>query len=131
MHRAGYTPRAAFNLLESSARSVVSLANGATLRSCKLCCTSASSALANLTVLDLDFDVDTGRQLDALQAVDGLSIWLDDVDNALMNAHLKVLSRVFVDVWPTDHRVTVFVRRQRDRAANRRVGASNSLDDLL
>ena len=43
-------------------------------------------------VLDLDFDVDTGRQFYALQAVDRFAIGVHDVDQALVNAHLEVLS---------------------------------------
>ena len=42
--------------------------------------------------LNLDFDVDASRQLDALQAVDGLWIWIDDVDQTLVDAHLEVLA---------------------------------------
>ena len=41
---------------------------------------------------------DVGRQLDALQAVDGLGVGIDDVDQALVDAHLEVLARVLVDV---------------------------------
>ena len=65
----------------------------------------------NLAVLQLDFDVDTSRQLNALQAVDRLGIWLDDVDKTLVNAHFKMLTGVFVNVRPTNHRVTVLVGR--------------------
>ena len=42
--------------------------------------------------LDLDLDVDTGRQLDALQAVDRLGVRVDDVDQPLVDAHLEVLT---------------------------------------
>ena len=87
--------------------------------------------MLKLTVLQFDFNVDTGRQLNALQAVDGLGIWLDDVDQTLVNAHFKMLTRVFVNVRPTNNRVTVLIGRKRNRAPYRRVGASNSLDDLL
>ena len=55
-------------------------------------------------VLDLDFDVDTSGQLDALQAVDGLGIRIHDVDEALVHPHLKVLAAVLVNVRTTDHR---------------------------
>jgi hypothetical protein len=43
-------------------------------------------------VLDLDFDVDTGREFDALERIDGLGGGIHDVDEALMNAHLEVLA---------------------------------------
>src|SRR6185503_18828433 len=42
--------------------------------------------------LDLDLDVDARGQLDALQAVDGLCVGIDDVDQALVDTHLKVLA---------------------------------------
>ena len=64
-----------------------------------------------LTVLQLDFDVDTSRQLNALQAVNRLGIWLDDVDKTLVNTHFKMLTGVFVNVRPTNHRVTVLIGR--------------------
>ena len=67
--------------------------------------------MLKLTVLQLDFDVDTSRQLDALQAVDRLGKWLDDVDETLVNTHFKMLTGVFVNVRPTNHRVTVLVGR--------------------
>jgi hypothetical protein len=42
--------------------------------------------------LNLDLDVDPGRQLDALQAVDGLGVGIDDVDQTLVDTHLEVLA---------------------------------------
>jgi len=42
--------------------------------------------------LDFDFDVNAGWQLDALQAVDRLRVRVDDVDQALVDAHLEVLA---------------------------------------
>jgi hypothetical protein len=43
-------------------------------------------------VLDLDFDVDASRQFDALQAVDGLSVRVNDVDQTLVNTHFEMLT---------------------------------------
>src|SRR3954468_4254267 len=80
--------------------------------------------------LDLDLDVHACRQLDALQAVDGLGVGIDDVDQALVDAHLEVLARVLVDVRATDDRVAMLVGRQRDRTANRCAGARHGFDDL-
>src|SRR4051794_11394440 len=80
--------------------------------------------------LDLDLDVDAGRQLDALQAVDGLRVGIDDVDQALVNPHLEVLTRVLVDVRATNDRVAMLVGRKRNWATNRRAGARDRLDDL-
>ena len=43
-------------------------------------------------IIDLDLDVDAGRQLDALQAVDRLGVGVDDVDQPLVDPHLEVLA---------------------------------------
>jgi hypothetical protein len=49
-------------------------------------------------LLDLDLDVDAGGEVEALERLDGLRGGLDDVDEALVDAHLEVLARVLVDV---------------------------------
>ena len=46
----------------------------------------------------LDRHVDTGRKVESLERVDGLAGDLDDVDQALVDPHLEVLTAVFVDV---------------------------------
>ncbi len=53
-------------------------------------CPSASEA-RRLRLLDLDLDVDPGRQIEALQRIDRLGRWLEDVEQALVDAHLEVL----------------------------------------
>ena len=80
--------------------------------------------------MDFDFDVDAGRQFDALQAVDRLRVRVDDVDEALVDAHFEVLAGVLVDVRSTDDREAMLVGRQRDRATDRGARAGDSLDDL-
>lgn len=64
-----------------------------------------------LWILNLDFDVHASWELNALQAVDGFRVWIHDVDEALMNAHLKVLTGVFVYVWSADDREAMLVGR--------------------
>ena len=51
---------------------------------------------AGSDVLDLDLDVDAGRQVQALQGVHGLRGVLHDVDQPLVHLHLEVLATVFV-----------------------------------
>ena len=51
-----------------------------------------------LRLLHLQFDVDAGRQVESLEGLDGLAGRLDDVDEALVNAHLEVLAAVLVDM---------------------------------
>ena len=53
-----------------------------------------------------------------------------DVDEALVRAHLEVLARVLVLERATNHAVDVLLRRQRDRAGDRRPGALRGLHDL-
>src|ERR687892_970236 len=84
-----------------------------------------------LCLLDLDLDVDARRQLDALQRVDGLGARLENVEQALVDAHLEVLAAVLVLVWRADHREAVLLGGQRDRPPDRRLGAQHGLDDLL
>ena len=49
-------------------------------------------------LLHLQFDVDAGGEVEALQGFDGLAGRLDDVDKALVDAHLEVFAGVLVDV---------------------------------
>ena len=51
-----------------------------------------------LGLLHLQFDVDAGREVEALQGLDRLARRFDDVDQALVDAHLEVLAAVLVDV---------------------------------
>ena len=48
--------------------------------------------------LDLDLDVDARGEVEALERLDRLARGLDDVEEALVDAHLEVLARVLVDV---------------------------------
>src|SRR3954447_19599148 len=88
------------------------------------------SAIA-LRLLDLDLDVDTGRQVEPLEGVDGLRRRLEDVEQPLVHAHLEVLAGVLVDVGRPDHAVAVDLGRQRDRAPHAGLGPHDRLDDLL
>ena len=48
--------------------------------------------------LDLDLDVDAGGEVESLERLDRLPGRLDDVEEALVDAHLEVLAGVLVDV---------------------------------
>jgi hypothetical protein len=43
-------------------------------------------------VLNLDLNLNTGRKVDALEAVNSLLLGINDVDQTLMDAHLEVLT---------------------------------------
>jgi hypothetical protein len=60
---------------------------------------TAVEALSSVSdLLDLDLDVDAGGEVEPLERLDGLRRGLDDVDKALVDAHLEVFARVLVDV---------------------------------
>mgnify|MGYP000950771212 CR=1 FL=1 len=47
-------------------------------------------------VLDLDLDVDAGREIESLERVDGLGGGVHDVEEPLVDPHLEVLAGVLV-----------------------------------
>src|SRR6516165_1567470 len=79
---------------------------------------------------ELDLDIDAGWQVQPHQRVDGLRRGIDDVDQALVRAHLEVLARVLVLVRRPDDAVHVLLRGQRDRPGNPRAGARHRVNDL-
>src|SRR5260221_4533048 len=62
--------------------------------------------------LELDLDVHAGRQIQARQRLDRLGRWLDDVDQPLVRANLKLFPRVLVDERAAIHRILGDMRRQ-------------------
>src|SRR5688500_9839368 len=79
---------------------------------------------------ELDLDVDVSRQVEAHQRVDGLGRRVDDVDEALVGAHLEVLAAVLVLVGRTDDHEDVLLRGQRHRADHRRASTGHRVDNL-
>src|SRR4051794_7006841 len=77
----------------------------------------------------LDVDVDRRRQVDAHERVHRLGGRVEDVDEALVRAHLEVLARVLVLVRRADDAVHVLLRRQRHRADHARTGLGHRVDD--
>src|ERR1700712_127168 len=81
-------------------------------------------------VLLLNVDVDARRQIDAHQGVNGLRRRVEDVDQALVSAHLEVFPRVLVLVRGPDDAIDVLLGRQRHRANDARARTGDRLDDL-
>jgi hypothetical protein len=52
--------------------------------------------VASSPVLKLDLDVDPGRKVETHERINRLRRGIEDVDEALMCAHLEVLAAVFV-----------------------------------
>src|ERR1700712_3559458 len=79
---------------------------------------------------ELDLDVDAGGKVESHQRVDGLRRGVDDVDEALVRAHLEVLAGVLVLVRRADDAVDVLLRRQRHRASHLRARPGHRVHDL-
>ena len=72
-----------------------------------------------------------GGQVEAHQAVDRAGAGVEDVDEALVGAHLKLLAAILVLVRRADDRVEVTLGRQGDGTAHASAGVLGGLDDLL
>src|SRR6187431_1441062 len=81
-------------------------------------------------ISELDLDVHPGREVESHERVDRLRRGAVDVDEALVRAHLEVLTRVLVLERAADHAVDVLLGRQRDRTGDGRAGALRRLHDL-
>src|SRR6478736_1063267 len=68
--------------------------------------------------LELDLDVDTGGQVELHQSIDGLRCRVDNVEKALVGAHLELLTALLVDVRRTVDGELLDAGRQRNRSAN-------------
>src|ERR687891_2665665 len=79
---------------------------------------------------ELDLDVHAGREIQPHQGVDRLRRRRVDVDQALVRAHLEVLTGVLVLERASDHRVAVVLGGQRHRTGHRRAGSFGRVDDL-
>src|SRR3954454_17016011 len=79
---------------------------------------------------ELDLDVDAGGEVEPHQGVDRLRRGVDDVDEALVGAHLEVLAGVLVLVGRADDAVDVLLRGQRHRAGHLRARTGHGVDDL-
>src|SRR5688572_19085857 len=80
--------------------------------------------------LQLDLDVDASRKVEPHERVHRLRGRVDDVDQTLVRAHLKVLTRVLVLVRRTNDAVAVDLGRQRHRAGDLSPGTGHRFDDL-
>src|SRR5688500_9467248 len=80
--------------------------------------------------LELDLDVDARREVESHERVDRLRRGVEDVDEALVRAHLEVLAAVLVLVRRADDAVHVLLGRQRHRARDLGARTRHRLDDL-
>src|SRR5690349_1176030 len=79
---------------------------------------------------ELDLDVDAGREVETHERVDRLRRGVNDVDEALVGAHLEVLAGVLVLVRRANDAEDVLLGRQRHRAGDLRTRAGDGVHDL-
>src|SRR5215204_4510479 len=70
--------------------------------------------------LELDLDVHAGGEVKLHQRVHRLRSRIDDIEQALVRAHLELLAALLVDVRRAVDREALDARRQRDRPAHLR-----------
>src|SRR5579862_2015838 len=80
--------------------------------------------------LELDFDVDAGREVELAECVDRLLRRIENVEQPLVGADLELLARFLVDVRRAVHGETLDARRQRNRSSHAAARAPHRLDDL-
>src|SRR5215217_4781369 len=78
----------------------------------------------------LDLDVDARGEVELHQSVQGLGGGLEDVDEALVRAHLELFAALLVHVRSTEHRVLADRGRQRNRSGDARARAARRLHDV-
>src|SRR5450759_3733520 len=81
-------------------------------------------------VPELDLDVHAAGHVEAHQRVDDLGVGVEDVEDALVGAHLELLARVLVDEGPADHGVLVDGGGQGNRPGHAGACPRRRVDDL-
>src|SRR5437016_1399481 len=95
--------------------------------SCSFCPLLARTGAKNL---ELDLDVNTGRQIELHQRIDGLRSRIDNVEKPLVGAHLELLAALLVDVRRTVDGELLDAGGQRNRSANLGTGPFRRVHDL-
>src|SRR5437867_3314510 len=83
-----------------------------------------------MSLLDFDFHVDAGRQIQLRQRIDRLRARIENVDQALVRLELELLSCFLVDVRAAQHRPELPLGGQRNRARNLRTGFLGRANDV-
>src|SRR5262249_31308004 len=87
-------------------------------------------AADGIKILELDLDVDAGGQIELHESVDGLRGRIDNIEKALVRAHLELLAALLVDVRRTVDGELLDASRQRNGSANLRAGPFRRVHDL-
>src|SRR5947209_9922961 len=83
-----------------------------------------------LPVLQLDLDVDAGRQVEPHERVHSLWRGLEHVDQTLVRSDLELFPRIFIDEGAAEHGVAVDLRGKGHRAGDACPGPLRCIDDL-
>src|SRR5260370_39933213 len=81
-------------------------------------------------MVELDLDVDASGQVELHQSIDGLRGRVDNIEKALVSAHLELLAALLVDVRRTVDGELLDAGRQRNGSANLCTGAFRRIHDL-
>ena len=98
-------------------------AKGATRR-------KAAIIAAKKQLLQLNFYINTGRQIEFHQSVNSFVGWIDDIHQAEMGTNLELVARGLVDVRRTQNVETLDAGRQGHRALDDGAGALGGLNDF-
>src|SRR6266481_4690150 len=79
---------------------------------------------------ELDLDVDAGGQIELHQRIDGLRGRIDNIEQALVRAHLELLAALLVDMRRTVDGELLDAGWQRNGSANLRTGTFRRVHDL-
>src|SRR3954451_10378054 len=79
---------------------------------------------------ELDFHVYARGEVELHERIDRLRGRIDDVEDALVGAHLELLARFLVDVRRAEHGDALKTRRQRDGPTDLRAGPLRRRHDL-
>src|SRR5579863_5545893 len=84
----------------------------------------------SIVLLELDFDVHAGGQVELAERVDGLLGRLEDVEQTFMSANLKMLARLLVDVRRAVDGEALDARGQRNGTGHAAAGAPDGIHDF-
>src|SRR4051794_27591093 len=93
-------------------------------------CAINPERIARGSFLQLDLDVHARREVELHELLDGLRGGVDNVEHALMRAHLELLAALLVDVGRAVDREALEAGGQRDGPTHLRARALGSVHDL-
>src|SRR6516225_1659647 len=86
---------------------------------------------SSLAALELDLDVDAGGEVELHQCIDRLRRRIDDVEQALMRAHLELLTTLLVDMGRAVYGELLNAGGQRNGSAHLGTGPFSGVHNLL